>query len=239
MAAARRASARAKSASSSSRPKLIWSESSRSPLLRRTSGLAKQNATAASACRDRTHTLGSCMHRSSSRAELQFRFRCFCNGPLCNPTGITTVRLDRHSGEGRFDVTRLEQHRLESCYMQTVVKPMRQGGSLHRPTRMIVTPRPRRKAASASGSLATCASRMTLPAASSTHRLLNSGDVSIPTWCSTTALLMDGPEPLGPALNHHSGRDPYGPLRHLPDPLLLTSEVSRVPRAPREARPSR
>ena len=78
-----------------------------------------------------------------------------------------------------------------------------------RPTRPIGSPSPLRKATRASGSLGTFASRMGLPAGSSTHRLLSSSDTSIPTWCSITVPPDGRTRPTRTrALSHHFGRDP-------------------------------
>ena len=55
--------------------------------------------------------------------------------------------------------------------------------------------------------LATFASRVTFPAASSTHRLLSSNDTSIPTWCSTAVLLVAGPEPFGSVRSRHHSEE--------------------------------
>jgi hypothetical protein len=53
-------------------------------------------------------------------------------------------------------------------------------GPASRPTRVSGTPSFRKKSTSASGSLATFASRMIRPVASTTHTLLRSSETSIP-----------------------------------------------------------
>jgi len=57
-------------------------------------------------------------------------------------------------------------------------------GPASSPTRATSMPSPRNQATSASGSLATLASRTTRPVASTTHTLLNSSETSIPAKCS-------------------------------------------------------
>ena len=83
-------------------------------------------------------------------------------------------------------------------------------GPASRPTRTIVTPRPRRKATSASRFARDLRLPDDLPGCIQYAGLAQFQRHVIPTWCSMTVLLMVGPRPLGSALHHHSGRDPQG-----------------------------
>ena len=93
---------------------------------------------------------------------------------------VLAVGLDHHRRERRLHVPGLEQHRLEArprsgrhAAIATAARPPARSGSPPRRARA-------KKPTSASGSLATLASRTIRPVASTTHTLLCSSDTSIP-----------------------------------------------------------
>src|SRR4051794_33106885 len=98
----------------------------------------------------------------------------------------------------------------------------RDKGPASRPTRASGRPSCPKKATSASGSLATLASRTIRPVPSTTHTLLRSSETSIPAWCSTAVprrcLGPTRPDPVhsSPRRTAASPVSPgAGPLRHL------------------------
>jgi hypothetical protein len=92
---------------------------------------------------------------------------------------VPAVGLDHHGRERRLDVPGLQQHRLEPGLGKALVEPLRQGPGLEADAGQRQTELTKRRT-SASGSLATLASRTIRPVLSTTHTLLRSSDTSIP-----------------------------------------------------------
>ena len=97
---------------------------------------------------------------------------------LGDPTGVVAVRLHRHRLEGIADVPRLQKLNRKARLPQRRVQPLRQR-TCFESNPLQRHPSERNQAISASGSLATFASRKILPAPSTTHTLELSKDTSI------------------------------------------------------------